>query len=70
MNGFIKSLKYHGHERRFSIQATGGGWEVREEEDSRVVRQIRYTDWHRVERARRAFTLEMRHLREQGWAES
>lgn len=70
MNAFIKSLKYRGHERRFSIQTTGGGWEVREEEDSRVVRQICYTDWHRVERARRAFTLEMLDLREKGWAES
>ncbi len=70
MDAFTKSLKYRGHERRFSIQPTGGGWEVREEEDSRVVRQIRYTDWHRVERARRAFTLEMIDLREKGWAES
>jgi hypothetical protein len=70
MHAFTKSLKYRGHERRFSIEPTGGGWEVREEEDSRVVRQIRYTDWHRVERARRAFTLEMIDLREKGWAES
>ena len=70
MYAFIKSLRYHGHERRFSIQPTTSGWEVREEEDSRVVKQICYTDWHRVERARRAFTVEMVNLREQGWAES
>ncbi len=70
MYAFIKSLRHHGHERRFSIQPTSGGWEVREEEDSRVVKQVCYTDWHRVERARRAFTVEMLNLQEQGWAES
>lgn len=70
MHAFIKLLKNGSHERRFSIRPTGGGWEVREEEDSRVIRQARYTDWHRVERARRAFALEMIDLRQKGWAEN
>jgi hypothetical protein len=32
-----------------------------------VVRRVRYTDWHRVERARRAFTIEVRNLQREGW---
>ena len=42
--------------RRFTITNAGSaGWEVREEQDSQVIRSVRYTDWHRVERARMAF---------------
>ncbi|MGE0040208.1 MAG: hypothetical protein AB7H88_09965 [Vicinamibacterales bacterium] len=63
----MKSLKHAGHVRRYSIKPTDAGWEVREEEDSRVLKQVCYTDWHRVERARRVFALEMRDLRAQGW---
>lgn len=45
-----------GHHRRLVVFDTGSqGWEVREEHDSRVVRLVRYTDWHRVERALAAF---------------
>jgi hypothetical protein len=33
------------------------GWELKEELDNRVVRATTYTDWHRVERAVRAFEL-------------
>ena len=33
------------------------GWELKEELDNRVVRETTYTDWHRVERAVRAFEL-------------
>jgi hypothetical protein len=67
MFSFVKRLRNADHIRRYSIVPTGSGWEVREEQDSRVVRQVHYTDWHRVERARRAFTLEVSNLREQGW---
>jgi len=42
---------------------------VREEQDSHVVRETRYQDWHRVEQARRAFVIEMEHLQENGWEE-
>jgi hypothetical protein len=67
MYAFIKQIKNRDHVRRYSILPTQSGWEVLQEQDSRVVKQICYTDWHRVERARRAFTLEVSNLRDQGW---
>lgn len=57
--------------KRFIItSAAGSGWEVREEEDSRVVRQTHYSDWHRVERARMNFAREALALRNGGWEDS
>jgi len=57
--------------RRFTITNAGGsGWEVREEQDSRVISSVRYTDWHRVERARMAFASQARNLQLSGWKES
>ncbi len=50
---FSKSLRYQEQTRRYSIAPTDAGWEVREERDSELVKQVRYQDWHRVERARR-----------------
>ena len=41
--------------KRFIVTRSQMGWEVREEHDSRVVRQVQYRDWHRVERALQAF---------------
>ena len=67
MDAFIKSLRHDGHTRRYSIAMTGTGWEVREEQDSRVVRRIEYQDWHRVERARRFMTNEANQLQNAGW---
>jgi len=59
------------HTHRFSISETqASGWEVREEQDSRVIRSTRYTDWHRVERARMAFALEAMTLEDAGWIET
>jgi len=69
MRAFEKSLRNANHVRRYSIEATDAGWDIREEQDSRVLWQVCLTDWHRVERARRAFTLEMNDLQRQGWAE-
>lgn len=46
------------------------GWEVREEQDDRIVRRVRYTDWQRVERARTVFDLRVSSLRGSGWIES
>jgi len=70
MYSFSKSLRHREHVRRYTIESSSAaGWEVRQEQDSRVVRQAHYTDWHRVERARRAFTIEMRELQSKGWAE-
>lgn len=69
MYAFAKSIKKAEHVRRYSIQPTNTGWEVRAEQDSQVVRQACYQDWHRVEHARRAFVLELSNLREEGWQE-
>jgi hypothetical protein len=57
--------------RRFIITSAGSaGWEVREEQNSLVVRRRRYTDWHRVERARMVFAHEADSLASSGWKES
>lgn len=65
---FEQRLSLDGHTRRFEIrEVQGAGWEVREEQDSAVVRARRYDDWHRVERARSAFEIEIDALTGQGW---
>jgi hypothetical protein len=66
---FAKSIQKADHIRRYTIKSTHTGWEVRQEQDSKVVHQACYHDWHRVERARRAFAIEVSALREQGWQE-
>ena len=56
---------------RFVITNTdGSGWEVREEQDSQVIWRVRYTDWHRVERARMNFAAHAVSLEMSGWKES
>jgi hypothetical protein len=45
------------------------GWDVRDEQDSRILRRVVYHDWHRVERASLAFSLEIQALLERGWVE-
>ncbi len=69
MYAFARSIRKADHVRRFSIRPAESGWEVREEQDSQVVRQACYQDWHRVEHARRAFVLELSQLRDEGWQE-
>jgi hypothetical protein len=66
---FAKSLRYQEQTRRYSIAPTESGWEVREERDSEVVKQVHYQDWHRVERARRSIAIELDDLQRQGWSE-
>lgn len=67
---FAKVLTHAGHTRGFSISDLGhDGWEVRIEQDSAVIRQLCYTDWHRVERALGAMALEVKSLEESGWRE-
>ena len=46
-----------GHIKRVTITRSEAGWVVREERDDRVVRDVNYTDWHRVERALQMFEL-------------
>lgn len=65
---FQRSLHYDGHTRRFLIESRGAdGWEVREEQDSAVIRARLYDDWHRVERARLVFQEEILALTKKGW---
>jgi len=65
---FAKELHNEGHVKRFSIRENGNdGWDVREEQDDRVLRHVRYTDWHRVERALNVFALQIGQLEDRGW---
>lgn len=67
---FLKQLKQAGKFWRSSIlPTTTGGWEVTEQADDRVVRQVHLSDWHRVERARLALSLKALSLEESGWVE-
>jgi hypothetical protein len=67
---FSVHLTNGGHVHTFTIDSLGyEGWEVREAHDSDVVRLARYTDWHRVERARTVFTLKASVLANAGWVE-
>ena len=67
---YTRCLQKAAHIRRFSITSTpGSGWEVRYEQDSHVIRSVRYRDWHRVERARMTFAREAALLEESGWKE-
>jgi hypothetical protein len=65
---FAKELTQAGHTKRFTISDAGSaGWEVRVEQDSRVVRRVCYTDWHRVERAVQMMNMQVSELEESGW---
>ena len=65
---FAKALTHAGHVRRFIISdATAEGWEMRVEQDSAIVRRVRYTDWHRVERALSTVVREVADLEDCGW---
>jgi hypothetical protein len=65
---FTRTLKQAGHTRSFVVSARRAeGWEVRVEQDSQVLRESRYTDWHRVERALSAIEREVGELEAQGW---
>jgi len=68
---YARNFRRAAHTKRFSITDTGSsGWEVREEQNSLVVRIVRYDDWHRVERALLHFAREAVSLRESGWIEA
>ena len=65
---FAKELYRAGHTRKFSIKDMGmSGWEVRDEQDDRVLKAVHYTDWHRVERAMSMFNLQIDELESSGW---
>ena len=57
-----------GQTRKFLVEAVEScGWEVRDEQDSCVIRRIRTRDWQRVERALLAFSVEAKAA---GWNEA
>jgi hypothetical protein len=65
---FVKEMQQAGHIRRFSIKKQDEtGWEVRDVQDGRVLRQVCYTDWHRVERAVQMFNILIEDLERRGW---
>jgi hypothetical protein len=65
---FSKTLTQAGQTRSFLVQAREAeGWEVSIQQDRRVIRRIKYTDWHRLERALGAVRREVAALEEQGW---
>lgn len=64
---YLKQLHHSGHTRRYQIREANGSWEIVAEADSQVVRRARYDDWHRVERARLAFAIEISQLEAAGW---
>ncbi len=71
MRVYERNLVSEGHTVRFVIDdRQGAGWEVVEERDRHVVRQVRYDDWHRGERRREAFARQVTVLRKQGWLDS
>jgi hypothetical protein len=55
-----REFVHDGHTKRVTITRSDAGWALREEQDDRVVRDINYTDWHRVERAIRVFEITCR----------
>jgi hypothetical protein len=65
---YTTELSHEGHRRRFILgEAPLGGWELRVEEDRAVVSRVRYTDWHRVERALGAVERLVSELEAGGW---
>jgi hypothetical protein len=52
---FTREFVAAGDTTRVTIAHDRNGWEVREERNNTLVKQVRYTDWHRVERAINAF---------------
>ena len=65
---FNTELSYAGHSRRFVLgHLPVGGWELLIEEDDAVVSRVRYTDWHRVERALAGIARRVSELEARGW---
>ncbi|HTH03830.1 MAG TPA: hypothetical protein VL882_26320 [Vicinamibacterales bacterium] len=65
---FNTELSYAGHSRRFVLgHLPVGGWELLIEEDNAVVSRVRYTDWHRVERALDSINRRISELEARGW---
>ena len=67
---FSKRLQSHERIKTFVVdEADERGWEVREEENHRVIKRTQMEDWHRVEHAIMRFVLEATQLQRAGWVE-
>ena len=67
---YTRLLRKAVHTKKFTISHDReSGWQVFEEEDSRVILCVRYKDWHSVERAMQAFAKKATSLRQHGWAD-
>jgi hypothetical protein len=55
MSIITREMTVAGHVDRVVITRADDGWKLREERDDQLVREVRLTDWHRVERAVRVF---------------
>jgi hypothetical protein len=67
---FWKQLRSQDRVRAFVVgDADDRGWEVRQEEDNRIVKRAWLHDWHRVEVAIMSFKVEAGQLRSDGWTE-
>jgi hypothetical protein len=64
-----RHLVNRGHVHHFVVRHDTTGWDVREEEDSKVIRQAHLDDWHRVERAVQLFDDAAVALERDGWIE-
>ena len=67
---YTRLLLNSAHSMKFTVKCDDKpGWQVSEEEDSRVVLSVRYRDWHRVERAMKIFADKATSLLKRGWTE-
>ena len=67
---FSRRLRSQEHTKAFVVdEADDRGWEVREEEDHRIVKRTWMHDWHRVETAMMRFAVQATMLQRAGWVE-
>ena len=64
---YATSFRKQREVRRFTIRHVRPGWEVRDETDHHILKQVIYEDWHRVERAKAIFEQEEAELEAAGW---
>jgi hypothetical protein len=67
MTTYAHTLRKDGRTRQFEIRRDAEGWRVVDRADATVLREAHYSDWHRVERARRVFAIECSALEAEGW---
>jgi hypothetical protein len=68
---FSKRLRRQEHTKQFVVNdADDRGWEVREEEDHRIVKRTWMRDWHRVENAIMRMGVETTQLQRAGWVDT